>query len=197
MQICPWAKKIPIRFLKRGVNETPQHKIVKIHRNQFLSLGWKALLTTDEDMGILFLWNTTLRQEGSRIPTPLEYLARSCNNCQGHCKYGQHIHSEGRGPISPWEGDTLRNTAATTQTRHDVFTPQWAMVVKKLCMRISTEVVGKKIYIYIFFSWEVSGDLNFGNTDVQHWCANLLISVQTVADVLGLSHQHCSGTPRQ
>ena len=154
MQICPWARKIHIRFLKRGVNETPQHKIVKIHRNQFLSLGWKTLLTTDEDMNILFLWNTTLRREGSRIPTPLDYLVRSRNNCQGHCKYGQHIPSETRGPISPWDGDTLRNTAATTKTRHGIFTPQWVMVVKKLCMRISTEVVGGKkkyIYIYIYF----------------------------------------------
>jgi hypothetical protein len=104
-------------------------------------LGWKKSLITDEEMNTSFLWNTTLHHEGNRIPTPLENLVRSCMNCQGHWKYGQHIPAES--PISPWCVNTLSNTSATTKTKHDTITPNWAIAVKKLCMRISTQVVEK------------------------------------------------------
>jgi hypothetical protein len=112
-----------VRFFKLSMNQTPVHKIAKIHRNQFLSFGWKTSLITDVEVNIPLRWNTTLHQEDNRIPTPLENLVRSRNNGQGHWKYGQHIPTETPGPIRPRVVDILSNTDVKAKTRNDKLTP--------------------------------------------------------------------------
>ena len=131
------------------MNQIPVHKVAKTHWNQFLSLGWMRPLITVEDKSIPFLWNTTLCHGviGSRRFERTEYphVTRVKDIANTGSTFLRNV-----GVIYPAiSAATTSKLPIKIRPNH----PHWAFPIKKLCVRTSTQVVGR-----IHFFWDVTED---------------------------------------